>query len=322
MNYITVRQAAQAWNISERRVQKYCTQGRLPGARKFGNAWQIPGSAPKPADGRTAAPGRTLVPRTGKPDGRAALLPLMNTAFAPGRCRAVLDAMPEGPNRDIATAEYLCFSGQAEAAARAAERYLHARSRETRLSANLLYAYANLSVGRIQQVRCALGEVQRTLTADRDPQRGAAALFVAATASVLLHLPLPDGMPPARRFLPLLPPGLDQPGNCRPPESFGQHGEAVSLQSHGKAGGDPPPGPETVYAAIKKPDTAPSSEGLCPVVWYGCGKKFTGKGGAPGCAVSSGTEFHCTAKECGPSDRPARHFPGWRPSPESPAPDS
>lgn len=208
MNYITVRQAAQAWNISERRVQKYCTQGRLPGARKFGNAWQIPGSAPKPADGRTAAPGRTPVPRTGKPDGRAALLPLMNTAFAPGRCRAVLDAMPEGPNRDIATAEYLYFSGQAEAAARAAERYLHARSRETRLSANLLYAYANLSVGRIQQVRCALGEVQRTLTADRDPQRGAAALFVAATASVLLHLPLPDGMPPARRFLPLLPPGL------------------------------------------------------------------------------------------------------------------
>lgn len=117
MNYITVRQVAQAWNISERRVQKYCTQGRIPGARKFGNAWQIPGSAPKPADGRTAAPGRTPVPRTGKPDGRAALLPLMNTAFAPGRCRAVLDAMPEGPNRDIATAEYLYFSGQAEAAA-------------------------------------------------------------------------------------------------------------------------------------------------------------------------------------------------------------
>lgn len=62
MNYITVRQAAQAWNISERRVQKYCTQGRLPGARKFGNAWQIPGSAPKPADGRTAAPGAPRFP--------------------------------------------------------------------------------------------------------------------------------------------------------------------------------------------------------------------------------------------------------------------
>lgn len=31
---------------------------------------------------------------------------------------------------------------------------------------------------------------------------------MAATASVLLHLPLPDGMTPARRFLPLLPPGL------------------------------------------------------------------------------------------------------------------
>lgn len=208
MQYITVRQAAQAWNISERRVQKYCTQGRIPGARKFGHAWQIPAGASKPADGRTAAPERPAPARSKTPGSRAALMPLLNTPFAPGQCRAVLEAMPEGPNRDIARAEYLYFSGQAEAAARAAERYLHARSRETRLSANLLYAYANLSAGRIQQVRRALGEVHRTLTADKDPGHDAAALFVAATASVLLHLPLPDTMPPAREFLPLLPPGL------------------------------------------------------------------------------------------------------------------
>lgn len=208
MKYITVGQAAQAWNISERRVQKYCTQGRIPGARKFGHAWQIPASAPKPADARTAAPERPASARSKSAGSRAALMPLMNTPFSPGQCRAVLQAMPEGPNRDIALAEYLYFSGQAEAAARAAERYLHARSRETRLSANLLYAYANLSAGRIRQVRRALGEVQHTLTADRDPQHSAAALFVAATASVLLHLPLPEDMPPAREFLPLLPPGL------------------------------------------------------------------------------------------------------------------
>ena len=208
MNYITVRQAAQAWNLSERRVQKYCTQGRIPGARKFGHAWQIPAGASKPSDGRRAGPEQTAPGRSRGGECRTTLLPLTNPPFSPGQCQAAILHMPEGPARDMAQAEYLYFSGQAEAAARAAERYLHARNRETRLSANLLYAYANLSAGRIQQVRCALGEVQRTLTADRDPQRSAAAVFVAATASVLLHLPLPDGMPPARDFLPLLPTGL------------------------------------------------------------------------------------------------------------------
>ena len=205
MTYITVKKAAEAWNISERRVQKYCTQGRIAGARKFGNAWQIPANAPKPADGRTAAP---AAPARARRANGPALLPLMNTPFPPGECRATIEAMPEGPGKDVATAEYLYFSGQPEAAARMAERYLHARSRDTRLSANLLYAYANLSCGRIQQVRCALNEVQRTLNADAAPQRSAAAAFIAATAAVLLHLPLPDGLPPVQDFLPMLPPGL------------------------------------------------------------------------------------------------------------------
>ena len=42
MEYITVRQFAEKWGISERRVQKYCAAGRIPGARKFGVSWEIP----------------------------------------------------------------------------------------------------------------------------------------------------------------------------------------------------------------------------------------------------------------------------------------
>ena len=36
----------------------------------------------------------------------------------------------------------------------------------------------------------------------------AAAGFVAAAGAVLLHLPLPEGLPSTAEFLPLLPPGL------------------------------------------------------------------------------------------------------------------
>ena len=35
MDYITVREAAQKWNISDRLVQKYCAEGRIEGVQKF-----------------------------------------------------------------------------------------------------------------------------------------------------------------------------------------------------------------------------------------------------------------------------------------------
>lgn len=205
MTYMTVQQAAEAWGVTVRQVQSYCTRGRVPGAQKFGMAWQIPADAAKPADARRKAPAQ---PRpAGLPVGEA-LMPLMNTAFQPGRCRAAIAAMPKGPRRDIATAEYLYFSGQAEKAARQAELYLTCPDRDARLSACLIYAYANLTLGQIQQARVALGELQTTLARAGKQKQAAAAAFAAASAAVLLHLPMPEEMPPAGDFLPLLPPGL------------------------------------------------------------------------------------------------------------------
>lgn len=54
MEYITVQQAAKRWKISERRVQKYCAEGRIDGLCKFGKSWGIPVSAVKPQDPRRA----------------------------------------------------------------------------------------------------------------------------------------------------------------------------------------------------------------------------------------------------------------------------
>lgn len=205
MTYMTVQQAAEAWGVTVRQVQSYCTRGRVPGAQKFGMAWQIPADAAKPADARRKPPAQ---PRpAGQPVGEA-LMPLMNTAFQPGRCRAAIAAMPKGPRRDISTAEYLYFSGQAEKAARQAELYLTCPDRDARLSACLIYAYANLTLGQIQQARVALGELQTTLARAGKQKQAAAAAFAAASAAVLLHLPMPEEMPPAGDFLPLLPPGL------------------------------------------------------------------------------------------------------------------
>jgi len=53
MDYITAKEAAEKWNISQRRVQVLCEQGRIKGAMWLGWAWAIPKDAEKPIDART-----------------------------------------------------------------------------------------------------------------------------------------------------------------------------------------------------------------------------------------------------------------------------
>ncbi len=55
MNKLTVQQTAERWNISVRRVQDYCRQGKIPGAQRVGTNWLIPADAVRPMDGRKKA---------------------------------------------------------------------------------------------------------------------------------------------------------------------------------------------------------------------------------------------------------------------------
>lgn len=52
LQYITAREAAEKWNISQRRVSVLCTENRVPGAAMLGNMWIIPRDAQKPEDAR------------------------------------------------------------------------------------------------------------------------------------------------------------------------------------------------------------------------------------------------------------------------------
>jgi len=52
MEYMTIKEAANKWGLSERRIQEICVLDKVPGVRKFGREWAIPVDAEKPADGR------------------------------------------------------------------------------------------------------------------------------------------------------------------------------------------------------------------------------------------------------------------------------
>ena len=51
-DYISVKEAARLWNITDRSVSGLCRTGRIEGAVKDGRDWMIPADAEKPADKR------------------------------------------------------------------------------------------------------------------------------------------------------------------------------------------------------------------------------------------------------------------------------
>ena len=53
--YMTVKQAAEKWEISDRRVRILCAEGKILGVIREGRRWMIPANARKPADGRFKA---------------------------------------------------------------------------------------------------------------------------------------------------------------------------------------------------------------------------------------------------------------------------
>lgn len=50
--YKSVKEVAEEWGLTVRRVQMLCTSGKLPGAKKAGNLWMIPEGTVRPQDNR------------------------------------------------------------------------------------------------------------------------------------------------------------------------------------------------------------------------------------------------------------------------------
>ena len=53
MEYMSAREAADKWGISQRRVAVLCSENRINNATMVGNMWIIPASAEKPIDARS-----------------------------------------------------------------------------------------------------------------------------------------------------------------------------------------------------------------------------------------------------------------------------
>ena len=206
--YISIRQAAEKWGVSERRINQYCSEGRISGAERFGGSWAIPEHAEKPSDPRKQKKQVQKIKKSSEIF--SDFMPLMNTPFEIGECMKTISKMKAGAKKDIALAEYHYFSGQAEKTMQETEIYLKSDNIGIRLSACWLFAYSCLTMWRIEHARAALVEIKNTLAVKSEtlPSICAMRSFVAFAAVVLLHLPLPEEIPPTETFLPLLPSGV------------------------------------------------------------------------------------------------------------------
>ena len=52
MEYMTIQEVAKKWDLSVRRLQTICAEGKIEGAKKFGSVWAIPVDAKRPTDHR------------------------------------------------------------------------------------------------------------------------------------------------------------------------------------------------------------------------------------------------------------------------------
>lgn len=58
--YQSIKELAIVWGISERRIRVLCSEGKIAGAIRDGNAWKIPVGTEKPADGRFKSQAQAL----------------------------------------------------------------------------------------------------------------------------------------------------------------------------------------------------------------------------------------------------------------------
>lgn len=129
---------------------------------------------------------------------------LMSSAFPLGRCIEFIESIDDVPQKEMAYAEYYYFSGRHEKTVEYAEMYLNCEDIMLKLSASLIYTFANLSLDRIHSARFGLERLKEYLKEamleETDKKTRACCVFVATAAHTLLHIPVGD-LPPLAEYL-------------------------------------------------------------------------------------------------------------------------
>lgn len=139
------------------------------------------------------------------------VMPLMGSSFTAGSATEVINRIADAGERDIAMAEHHYFSGEAEKCTALTERYLDSEDVSLRISADMLYAFANLTLGNAAAAQRGREDIKKctdwALGTGADREIEAYCLFASYISMVLLHIQ-PEGLPDLGEYNRYLPTGL------------------------------------------------------------------------------------------------------------------
>lgn len=143
--------------------------------------------------------------------GERTVLPLLGTSFEPGKAEEAIQGIKDSQLAEIARAEVCYFSAQAEECVKIAKKYLSDGDIMLRLSADMLYTFANLTLGEAAAAQSAREDIhrclQRALKEDLPWDKKAACVFALYVTSIFLHMPPEKDAPALESCLRYLPTG-------------------------------------------------------------------------------------------------------------------
>lgn len=139
------------------------------------------------------------------------VLPLVGSAFEPGGAKEAIERIQDKELSEIAQAELYYFSAQAENCVKIVENYLSSEDIMLRLSADMLYTFANLTFGNAKEAQSSREDVYKCLKwvfqEDETNEKKASCVFAFYVISIFIHIPPEENIPPLEKYIPYLPIG-------------------------------------------------------------------------------------------------------------------
>lgn len=121
MNYINVKQAAQKWGVSTRRIQDLCKRGQIPGAKLWERTWMLPSDAVYPGESNRSM--NLPMPR------KSPFLDMTDLYHTPGTADSAAEALANQPEaKALFEAEIAYSRGDIDQVYEKAQYFLSAHS--------------------------------------------------------------------------------------------------------------------------------------------------------------------------------------------------
>ena len=189
MDYLKIDEVAAQWGISPRRLQTLCAQGKIQGATRFGRAWMIPKSTPKPADGRTKAARDEKLTADMPMPRKTPFLHLTNLYHTPGCAEKAVEALGNNYEAQLLLGAEIAYSrGQIDKVYDSANYLLEKHSGfYAVLSAGMLLAQCAIWRGDLHMWRKAKIHIAEANAKD-DREREIITLAICAVDSMLYNV--------------------------------------------------------------------------------------------------------------------------------------